>query len=119
MKKNLTSSLVALMLLTTLNANENRTVQFDITKGKSTVGLKLYKSQIKSDCHFTDELELSSKHSQDEWQEIAQSGKFRDEISQICSGLDTSIKDSWLTNLYQFVYENANDSGTVPWDFYM
>jgi hypothetical protein len=119
MKKFLTSSLLALLLSTSLNANNNKTVQFDTTKGEATIGLKLYNNKIKQSCNFTNELELASKHSQDEWQDIAQSGNFRSEITEICSGLDDSIKDSWLTNLYQFVYENANDSGVVPWNFYM
>jgi len=113
MKKILTTSLLTFLLSTSLNAN------FDITKGDATVGLKLYKNRIKPSCNFLDELKLASKHSQDEWKEIAQSGKFRNEISNICSGLDKSIKDSWLVNLYQFVYKNAKDSGCVPWDFYM
>ena len=113
MKKILTTSFLVFSLSISLNAN------FDITKGNAIDGLKLYNNKIKQSCNFIDELKLASKHSQDEWEEIAENGKFRNEISNICSGLDKSIKDSWLVNLYQFVYENANDSGVVHWDFYM
>jgi hypothetical protein len=113
-KKYLTKLFIITTLVTSLEATK-----FDTLKGNADLGLKLYETKIKKSCNFIDGWNFANKHSQDEWEEIAQNEKFRAEISKICSIIDNSIKESWLPNLYQFVYQNANDSGVVPWEFYM
>jgi len=118
-KKFSISLFIVLSLLSSLEANNSDKITLNITKGDEIIGLKLYNTKIKKSCNFTNGWIFANKHSQDEWEEIAQNGEFRNEIINICSTIDNSIKESWLPNLYQFVYQNANDSGVVPVDFYI
>ncbi len=44
----------------------------------------------------------------DEWEELNDAGKLSDEIRKICHGFRINEKD--LPHIYDFFYENANDS---------
>ena len=46
-------------------------------------GQKLFQKKLKQSCGFTG-AKFASKHSQDEWEEIFEAGKFADEIKKIC-----------------------------------
>ena len=78
------------------------TISADVSKGK-----KLYAQKLKSKCGMSGK-QFASKHSQDEWEEIHDAGKFNDEIKKICHG--ATIDEKSLPHIYDFAYENANDS---------
>jgi len=77
----------------------------DVQKGK-----KLYIQKLKPICKISGS-DFAAKHSQDEWEEIYDAGKFNQEIKDICG---TTIEEKFLPHIYDFAYEYANDSGNVP-----
>jgi len=78
----------------------------DANKGK-----KLYMKKMKASCGFSGG-KFATKHTQDEWEKINDSGLFSKEISKICPGF--KLKDKYIKDLYDFSYEYASDSGNVP-----
>jgi len=89
------ATLFGLTLITT-------TISADVTKGKI-----LYSKKLKAKCGMSGK-KFASKHSQDEWEEIHDAGKLNDEIKKICHG--ATIDEKSLPHIYDFAYENANDS---------
>ena len=89
------SALLGLSLITT-------TLSADVAKGK-----KIYNQKLKAKCGISGK-NFAGKHSQDEWEEIYDAGKLNDEIKKICHG--KSINEKSLPHIYDFAYENANDS---------
>ena len=58
---------------------------------------------------------FAAKHTQDQWEEIYKSGKFKEEINKICPKVKPeTIKDRWIKHFFDFCYEYASDSGNVP-----
>ena len=53
-------------------------------------------------------------YSQDEWEAIAEAGKFNDITLEICPRLEDRYRDKWTLTLYQFAYMYAKDSGNIP-----
>lgn len=93
---------VAMMLTST-------TASADVKKGQ-----KLYSKKLKKACNFSG-AKMASKHSQDEWTELQESGKLADEIKAICPSVkDKSLKGKYLPHYYDFFNEYASDSGNVP-----
>ena len=77
-------------------------------------GQKLYSKKLKDACGMTG-AKFAAKHSQDEWEEIMEAGKFEEEVIKICPAVKPGyLKDSWIEHIYDFSYEYANDSGNVP-----
>lgn len=77
-------------------------------------GQKLFSKKLKKACGMTG-AKFAAKHSQDEWEEIMEAGKFEDEIIKICPKIKEGyIKQKWQKHIYDFSYEYANDSGNVP-----
>ena len=77
-------------------------------------GQKLFIKKFKKPCGFNG-AKFAAKHSQDEWEQIMNDGKFKDELLKICPDIDPSkVKDKWIPHIYDFSYEYANDSGNVP-----
>jgi hypothetical protein len=74
-------------------------------------GEKLYSKNLKEVCSLSGS-SFAAKHTQDEWEEFYDAGKFTEELEKICPNL--KIEKSWVLDLYEFVYEFANDSGKVP-----
>lgn len=105
MKKLIKIALVAFLL-----AGSSVTYSFaDAVKGQ-----KLYSKKLKKSCGMTG-AKFAAKHSQDEWEEINNSGNFEKEIIKICPNIkEGEIKKSWQKHIYDFSYEYANDSGNVP-----
>ena len=93
-------------LITVLN-------QTDMSTGDATKGKEIFLNRIKFYCDISDDSFLPI-HTQDEWEAIAQAGKFKEEILKICPKLKEIYKDKWSADLYQFVYEYASDSGNIP-----
>ena len=75
-------------------------------------GQKLYAKKLKGACGFTG-AKFAAKHTQSEWEEIKNAGKFTDEVKKICPKA-TNFKDKWANDVYDFSYEYASDSGNVP-----
>jgi len=75
-------------------------------------GQKLYSKKLKGACGFTG-AKMAAKHSQDEWEEINDSGKLADEIMKLCPNVK-KVKEKFLPHYYDFFKEYANDSGNVP-----
>jgi hypothetical protein len=86
------------MLGTTASAN--------VEKGK-----KIYSKKLKGACGFSG-AKFAAKHTQDQWEEIKNAGKFADEVKKLCP--KAKFKDKWSKDLYDFSYEYASDSGNVP-----
>jgi len=81
----------------------------DATKGK-----KLYQKKLKEACGFTGAV-MAAKHTQDEWEEIKDEGKLKDEIKTICPKVtDKALKDKFMPHYYDFFYNFASDSGNIP-----
>ncbi|BDY13615.1 cytochrome C [Hydrogenimonas cancrithermarum] len=80
-------------------------------------GQKIYSKKVKNLCGFNG-AKFAAKHSQDEWEELYEEGKFAEEMGKLCpkgAKIFTSGKfKKYLKDLYDFAYEYANDSGNVP-----
>eukprot|EP01029_Cantina_marsupialis_P014681 TRINITY_DN32207_c0_g1_i1.p1 TRINITY_DN32207_c0_g1~~TRINITY_DN32207_c0_g1_i1.p1 ORF type:complete len:117 (-),score=12.19 TRINITY_DN32207_c0_g1_i1:134-457(-) len=101
LKVALTSALVLGLSYTTASA--------DVVKGQ-----KIFIKKFKKPCGFNG-AKFASKHSQAEWAQINDEGKFKEELLRICPNVkEDKIKDKWLPHIYDFSYEYANDSGNVP-----
>ncbi|APW64547.1 MULTISPECIES: cytochrome C [Arcobacteraceae] len=80
----------------------------------ATKGQKLFVKKYKGSCGFSGD-KFAAKHSQDEWETIMESGKFKEELLKICPNVkEAEVKDKWIQHLYDFSYKFANDSGNVP-----
>jgi hypothetical protein len=85
------------------------TLSADVAKGQ-----KLYTKKLKSACGITGAV-AAGKHTQDEWQEIKDSGKIADEIKHICPKVgDKALKEKYLNHYFDFFKEYGSDSGNVP-----
>lgn len=85
------------------------TLSADAVKGQ-----KLFIKKFKKPCGFNG-AKFASKHSQDEWKQIMDAGKFKEELIKFCPDVKPEdVKDSWIEHIYDFSYEYANDSGNVP-----
>merc|ERR1711916_87691 len=59
-------------------------------------GQKLFIKKLKKPCGFNG-AKFALKHSQEEWKNIFESGKFEDEIIKICPQVKKgAVKESWL-----------------------
>ncbi len=77
-------------------------------------GQRIYQKKLKKVCGFNG-AKFAAKHTQDEWEEIEEAGKFEDEIQKLCPKYKKGyLKPSLLKHLYDFAYEYASDSGNVP-----
>jgi len=84
----------------------------NITKGK-----KLYQKHLKEGCGFTGAV-MAAKHTQDEWEEIKEEGKLKEEIQKLCPNVEKTdekaLKDKFMPFYYEFFYNFASDSGNIP-----
>jgi len=100
MKRGIYLSVVLLLVVTT-------SLTAEVEKGQ-----KIYTKQLQKKCKNMSTGDFTSKHSQDEWEEIYDAGALASEIKSICGG--NSISEKLLPHIYDFVYEYANDSAKVP-----
>ena len=85
------------------------TASADVKKGQ-----KIYLKKLKAPCNIGGAT-FAQKHTQDEWEEIHEAGKFRDEVKRLCPKLKIKkFKPKYVPHVYDFVYEYASDSGNVP-----
>jgi hypothetical protein len=77
------------------------------------MGQKLFKKKFRKKCRFSG-VKFARHHTQGEWEELWEDGKFQEEAKKICPRLQLDkIKDSWWEHVYEFSYEYASD-GTIP-----
>ncbi|RRS30061.1 MAG: hypothetical protein P794_08910 [Epsilonproteobacteria bacterium (ex Lamellibrachia satsuma)] len=76
-------------------------------------GQKLFKKKFRKKCGFSG-VRFARNHTQDEWEEIYDEGKFQDEAKKICPRLKLKkIKPAWWKHVYDFSEKYASD-GIVP-----
>ncbi len=77
-------------------------------------GQKLYSAKLKDACGMNG-AKFAAKHTQDEWKQLKESGKFKAEIIKICPNVKADdLSDSVIENIYDFSFDFASDSGNVP-----
>lgn len=77
-------------------------------------GQKLFSKLLKDPCGMTG-AKFAAKHTQEEWTQIKESGKFADEIIKICPNVKAGdVSDSAIEHIFDFSKEFASDSGNVP-----
>ncbi len=76
-------------------------------------GQKIFKKKFRKKCKFSG-VKFARHHTQAEWEEIYDDGKFPDEAKKICPRLKLDkIKASWWEPVYEFSVKYAKD-GVVP-----
>ncbi len=85
-----------------------------VASADASKGQKIFIKKFKSACGFNG-AKFASKHTQAEWEQIMNDGKFKDEMITICPDIKPeNVKDKWIQHIYDFSYEFAVDSGNVP-----
>jgi len=79
----------------------------DVKKGQ-----KIYLKKFKAPCGISG-AKFAHKHTQDEWEQIHEAGKFAAEIKKICPAVK-KVKEKYVPHVYDFAYEYAKDSGNIP-----
>jgi hypothetical protein len=77
----------------------------------SKKGHNIYLKILKTPCGFSG-IRFAHEHTQDEWENIQEAGKFADETNKICPKANIEVR--YVQNVYDFVYEYAKDSGNMP-----
>lgn len=93
-------STIALSALTT-------TASADVSKGQ-----KLYLKKLKKACGINGG-QMALKHTQEEWEDLKYKGKLENEIKRLCPKVK-DVKDKYLDDLFDFLYEYGEGSGNVP-----
>ena len=75
-------------------------------------GQKLFIKKLKKPCGF-DGGDMAKKHTQSEWKAIQEAGKLNDELSKFCPNAKP-LKEKYISHVYDFLHNYANDSGNVP-----
>ena len=76
-------------------------------------GQKIFKKKLRKKCGFSG-VRFAKHHTQGEWEEIFDDGKFAIEAKKICPRLKLKkIKPSWWEDIYEFSYMYAKD-GKIP-----
>ena len=100
--------LVAFFVITLTMVTFTTTATAGASKGQ-----KIFKKKFRKYCRFSG-VKFARHHSQDEWEEIWEEGKFKVETKKICPKLKLKkIKDTWWEDVYEFSYKYASD-GVVP-----
>ena len=78
------------------------------------IGQRIFKKKFRKYCRFSG-VRFARKHTQIEWEEIWDKGKFKEETKRICPRLKLrKIRKSWWKHLYKFVYTYGSDGERVP-----
>jgi len=78
-----------------------------------TKGQKLFKKKFRKKCRFSG-VRFARNHTQAEWEDIYNDGRFSQEAKRICPRLKLNkIKPSWWEDVYEFSVKYAKD-GIVP-----
>lgn len=75
-------------------------------------GQKVFIKLMKRPCGFDGGV-MAKKHTQAEWKAIQKAGKLNDEMIKFCPKAKP-VKDNYVDDVYDFLYNFASDSGNVP-----
>jgi hypothetical protein len=76
-------------------------------------GQKIFKKKFRKKCGFSG-VRFARNHTQAEWEDIWDEGRFQEEAKKICPRLNLKkIKPKWWKHVYQFSRKYASD-GVVP-----
>ena len=76
-------------------------------------GQKIFKKKFRKKCGFSG-VRFARNHTQAEWEELWDDGKFKEETKKICPRLKIEkIKEKWWKDVYEFSHKYAKD-GVVP-----
>jgi len=76
-------------------------------------GQKIFKKKFRKKCGFSG-VRFARNHTQYEWEQIHEKGKFKAEAKKICPRLKVEkIRSTWWNDVYKFTYKYASD-GMVP-----
>lgn len=100
MKKTIIGFLISLGLVTSLSADAN-------------IGQKVYSQMFKDKCEMSG-TKFAASYSQNEWQDILDSGEFEATMKELCNDNIDAVPQKFVPHLFDFVHKYANDSGNVP-----
>jgi len=84
-----------------------------VASANAKKGQKIFKKKFRKKCGFSG-VRFARNHTQAEWEDIYEKGKFKSEAKKICPRLKVEkIKKKWWKDVYQFSYKYASD-GMVP-----
>ena len=81
----------------------------NMLRGENSRGHKIFQKYLLKPCKMSAKT-FASKHTQDEWEEIDESGIFQEYVIKLCPNIKDIYKKEWSNDLYQFVYKYAYDS---------
>jgi hypothetical protein len=102
-----------LCLVSISNALNIKERGIDLSLGDTKVGQSIFSRYIRFDCNIS-YIKFAIIHTQNEWEDIAQAGKFEEEIFRVCPKITKKYAREWTPHLYQFAYYYAIDSGNIP-----
>ena len=77
-------------------------------------GQRIFKKKLRKYCRFSG-VRFAKKHTQDEWEELWDDGRFKSETQRICPRLKLrKIRRSWWKHIYKFTYTYARGGEKVP-----
>jgi len=84
-----------------------------VASASAKKGQKIFKKKFRKKCGFSG-VRFARNHTQAEWENIYEKGKFQKEAKKICPRLKVEkIKKKWWKSVYEFTYKYASD-GVVP-----
>jgi len=84
-----------------------------VASASAKKGQRLFKKKFRRKCGFSG-VRFARNHTQYEWEEIKDAGKFKREAKKICPRLKIKkIKNKWWKHIYDFTHKYASD-GVVP-----
>jgi len=84
-----------------------------VSASSAKKGQKIFKKKFRKKCGFSG-VRFARNHTQAEWENIYEKGKFPSEAKKICPRLKVEkIKKKWWKDVYEFSYKYASD-GVVP-----
>jgi len=99
--------------IATLKTLTQHRVLVNMNIGNQSKGENIFIKKLRKHCDMSS-ADFAGVYSQDEWEEIAEAGKFDDIVLEICPKIEDIYQEEWSPDLYQFVYEYASDSGNIP-----
>jgi hypothetical protein len=75
-------------------------------------GQEVLERVLKSGCSLSLS-DIAAKHTQQEWEELKESGKLKSELMKFSKKME-KIKEDEISDVFDFLYEYAKDSGLLP-----
>lgn len=85
-----------------------------ISSADTVEGQNLFKKKMRKYCGFSG-VHFARQHTQDEWKEIYDNGKFIEESVKLCPRLNIDkIKTIWWEDIYHFTHEYSVGGSHIP-----